>query len=229
MHEFITKIPHYWFTVWNAIYIAILAASIFSPSSALTSIIKVSSITLCFIYAFVVSPRDRLLTIALAATVVADFFLAFNNTSPVGLLVFVVAQTIHLFRLADKRYYKIISLCAICAAVIIAACFITEFAPPIYAICTVYAIVIACNILACWHWRRTEPNSLPAALASYGFILFACCDIWTAVSYLSLTAVLPAVLYGIANFLAWFFYYPSQILISNSGKYATMDTVEGKS
>lgn len=227
--QFVTKTPRYWLAIWAIFYAAILGFSIFAARQPILDIIKVASIALCFIYVAIVSPKDRLLMAALFVTFIADFFLAFNNTSPTGLAVFVIAQFIHLFRVTSQRRHPVIAICATLAAFIITICFLTEFAPPIYAICTIYLIVIICNIMACWNWHRTEPQNLPAALAAYGFILFACCDFWTGVSYLSLTAVLPAALYGIANFLAWFFYYPSQILISNSGKCATMKTVEGKS
>jgi hypothetical protein len=42
------------------------------------------------------------------------------------------------------------------------------------------------------------------------------CDINVAMSYLSVTGVIPFFIARFANFFAWLFYYPSQVLISNS-------------
>lgn len=62
--------------------------------------------------------------------------------------------------------------------------------------------------------RRLE--TVASSSAVLGFILFFCCDFNVALSYLAVTGVLPIKVAVFANFFAWFFYYPSQVLISNS-------------
>ncbi len=106
---------------------------------------------------------------------------------------------------------------------------IVPVVPNIVLIVGLYITALLTNLLSCAYWRREQPRSLPANCALAGFSLFLCCDICTGISYLSFTAALPAFLYLPANFFAWFFYYPSQILVSNSTKCVIMSTKEGKS
>ena len=93
-----------------------------------------------------------------------------------------------------------------------------------YVVCCFYITALITNIIVSWRWYRQDRNNLLAFLAVTGFTLFLACDICTGVSYLSRTAVLPAVLFAPANFFAWAFYYPSQIFISNSSKCAKILT-----
>ena len=57
---------------------------------------------------------------------------------------------------------------------------------------------------------------IASSCAFSGFILFLCCDICVALSYLSHENMLPVWMYGLMNYLDWAFYYPAQVLISNS-------------
>ena len=61
-----------------------------------------------------------------------------------------------------------------------------------------------------------EREIVASTCAFYGFVLFACCDLNVAISFLSTQGIIPLWAYVPANFFAWFFYYPSQVLISNS-------------
>ena len=61
-----------------------------------------------------------------------------------------------------------------------------------------------------------RPSAPRTELAFSGFILFLCCDICVALSYLSHENMLPVWMYGLMNYLDWAFYYPAQVLISNS-------------
>ena len=67
---------------------------------------------------------------------------------------------------------------------------------------------------------------IASSCAFSGFILFLCCDICVALSYLSHENILPVWMYGLMNYLDWAFYYPAQVLISNSS--AITDQVDRK-
>lgn len=61
-----------------------------------------------------------------------------------------------------------------------------------------------------------EREIVASTCAFIGFILFLCCDLNVMCSYFSVTGVLSSSLTRYFNFFAWVFYYPSQVLISNS-------------
>ena len=167
---------------------------------------------------------DHLLQLALLVTSVADLILAIDNTLVIGVVVFLIAQLIHLARL-DWPHFRIpILIYSLVAATVIILDMILDFAPLMYVVCCFYVTALITNIIVSWRWYRQDRNNLLAFLAVTGFTLFLACDICTGVSYLSRTAVLPAVLFAPANFFAWAFYYPSQIFISNSSKCAKILT-----
>lgn len=217
-----------WLITWGILYTTIILGSIFAQSSLFLNVVKVFSIFLCFVYAALSFPHDRLLILALFLTSLADLFLAFNNTSIPGLVVFVVAQLTHLVRLDWEHYREAIFLFCAVATVMITLVLIFQFTSPIYVVCTFYGVTLTLNLMAAWRWKSTQPHSLRANLALSGFLLFAACDLWTGVSFLALTGLFSSSLYAPANFFAWFFYYPAQILISNSAKCATIEPKEGK-
>lgn len=218
-----TKLPHtkpplVWIIIWVLIYAVIITVGLTTPNSPILTLIKVGGILLCSIYALVIFPRDRLLQLAVIVTFIADCILAKNNVSPTGLTVFFCAQLIHLFRLVKPEKQIRVFWLALIGMIIIGLNFWLLVFPPVYVICTFYALTLISNIITSWRWRRSSPHNFYANCAFTGFILFACCDLCTGLSYLSLISVLPAGFYAPANFFAWFFYYPSQVLISNGSK-----------
>lgn len=213
-----TKPPLAWIIIWILVYVAIIIVGLTAPASPILTLIKVGGILLCSIYALFIFPKDRPLQLAVIVTFIADCILAKNNVSPTGLTVFFCAQIIHLFRLVQPHKQMRVFWFALVGMVIIGLNFWLHLFPPVYVICSFYAFTLICNIIASWRWRHLQPKNLEANCAFAGFILFSCCDFCTGLSYLSLVSFLPATFYAPANFFAWFFYYPSQVLISNSSK-----------
>lgn len=222
------KISKYWLGIWIAIYIVILIVGLLQPKSWYLMAIKLSGVLLCSVYSYVTFPKDRLLQLAMITTFVADCLLAYNNTSNIGLVIFLLAQYIHLYRLQPpERHQNITVIAAATFFLIFINCF-ARLLPNIYLICGFYALAIICNFYTSWRWYQSNSKN-PAAIAAFaGFTLFGCCDLCTVVSFMSLTGVFSSWFYMPANFLAWFFYYPSQILVSNSTKCATIESKEGK-
>lgn len=210
--------PQAWLTVWAWIFVTIVIVGIAAPQSFTLTCIKLGGILLCFIYALQTFPHDRLLQAALGITFVADVLLSVNNSSRIGLLVFLGVQLVHAWRLSPPAFHStIIGFALLSTTVILLNAFI-KLAPSIYVICTCYVIALVTNVFLCWQWQCQQPNNPRAWLSTIGFLLFICCDICTGTSYLSLVGAFPSFLYAPANFFAWFFYYPSQVLISNSSK-----------
>lgn len=220
--------PKIWVIVWMIVYALILIVGLTSAASPILTIIKVGGVLLCSIYALAVFPRDRLLQLAMIVTFIADCILAKNNVSPTGLTVFFCAQLIHLYRQVEPEYRQRVLYYAVVGVLIIGTNFIIRLVPAVYIIAGFYACTLISNIYVAYRRHQRDPHSFLAQAAFYGFILFACCDLCTAISYATLIDLLPVAFYAPANFFAWFFYYPSQILVSNSSKCAIIGSKEGK-
>ncbi len=214
--------PAPWPAIWLWIFLAIIVLGLATPNSLLLTIIKVGGILLCFVYALLIFPQDHLLQAALCVTFIADIILAINNTAEGGVFLFFIAQLIHFWRLSSKRLHPYLIAYASIAITTMIVNFVAQFLPTMYILCLFYVIIICANIDISWRYQRQEPKNPHAWFALIGFVLFLCCDTCTALSYLSLNQAFPAFLYLPANFFAWFFYYPSQIFISNSSKHAIM-------
>lgn len=221
--------PAPWPTIWAWIFLCIVVLGLATPTSFTLTVIKIGGIFLCFVYALRLFPQDRLLQLALLLTFCADIILANNNTAEVGILIFLVAQILHTIRLEGQNLLtQIVSFIVLAVAAMIVN-LIWSLVPMIYLIVGFYIVAIITNVYISWRWWRQNPRfqNLHALCALLGFSLFLCCDACTGISYLSLNHMFPAFLYAPANFFAWFFYYPSQILVSNSSKYDKMKLKEG--
>lgn len=211
-----------WPIIWSVIYLAILILGVVAPAGDPITIIKLSGICLCLLYAVMTFPKDYLLILAMLATSISDIILALNNTSTAGVITFFAVQIIHLLRLNQTKVRAILIYLATAIALLCLNFFLHLF-PMLYAVCAFYATTLILNLCSALAWFYATPKNLYAASAVGGFTLFLCCDLCVAVSYFALIGVLPGYCYGLANFFAWFFYYPSQILVSNSSKCAIME------
>lgn len=217
--------PRAWLVAWGITYALILAfnfAILCGQANATTDLIgeifKISSIALCFAYVLVYFRQDRILQLAFLVTCLADIVLTINSTSVAGVELFLVAQVIHLARQEWSRFEQPIIIVSLLAAILIIIDCAFPIIAPMYLVCFFYIIAIICNLFAAWSWCARMPRDPRALCCFIGFTLFLCCDICTGISYLSLNLILPTFLFAPANFFAWLFYYPSQVLLSNSSK-----------
>ncbi len=213
--------PKPWPAIWAWFYLAIVVLGLATPTSDLITFIKLASIFLCLFYVVQLFKTDYLLQLAMLLTSIADILLALNNIAISGIITFFLAQIVHLFRLSPKKDRLPSLIFVVVAVLVIISDIIWDYTPLLYVVCTFYAITLVINITLSWRWFKTAPKAPRAFLAFLGFLLFLCCDSCTAISYLSLTKVFPHFLYAPANFFAWLFYYPSQVLVSNSSKHTT--------
>ena len=186
------------------------------------TILKYIGIVLSFIYARKKFPKDYVLQIALAFTLLADTILTFDQVSVFGVLAFCFAQYFHIARFAKVKPKFFVDWTLFLVLLLIFGWF--NGIPDMYILAIVYGSCLIGNIsLTRRWWLRTRKSKdstdrelVASTCAFSGFILFLLCDTNVAISYLSVTGVLPLFIARYANFFAWLFYYPSQVLISNS-------------
>ena len=200
----------FWITLWSLMFIYFFTIDLLNlllgehliPHFLLdtASLVKVCTIFTCFFYVSFFAPKDYLLRFALLFTFLADIVLLYNNISPIGITIFCLAQYFHIARYASLNP-KIFILCAV----------------------FIYANTLILNLILAHYWiKREVPEFRRAALCNFlGFTLFICCDLTVVISYFARINLLPSFLFAPANFVCWLFYFPSQILLTNSSLMTT--------
>ncbi len=213
----LSQIDIRWLFIWSLIYITFLFLDIIAPGFSGTALIKYIGIFLCISYAYQKFSNDYLLIFALLFTFIADTILVWTPFVIPGVYVFCIAQFLHFMRLTKMRIYDV----AINAGVLslIFAIGIAFGLEPIYAIATVYAILLISNVIMSVQNYRDRPKHFRTRCACYGFIAFICCDLCVALRFLSLTGAISATTLPIVAYFVWVFYLPSQILIANSSTF----------
>jgi hypothetical protein len=183
-----------------------------------------SSIVICFVHALIhVKQGDKLLIAGLACTVMADLCLVV--WSPVqrlwGMVFFLAAQSLYAIRLHRQIRSNVlliirISLTVVALAVTVIVLKDATDALALVSLCY-YANLIMNIVTAFTDFRSNK-------LLSIGFVLFLLCDTVIGLQvacggYLPIEddSLLHQIIFMPFN-LAWFFYLPSQVLISLSAK-----------
>ena len=218
LFNYLHRTDKIWRLIWIITFAGFVTLDIFFPNFFGVTFLKLLGIGLCLVYVVQKYYDDHLLQAAFAATFIADLLLAVNNTSVFGVFTFTIAQFLHFSRLKKLRYHTIIII-----GFAITVFFIGFSAFSLYSIVlmgAVYAFFLISNIILAREWsKKARGNKKNPAFCAYaGFILFACCDLCVAGSFFSGIHTLPFVFKRLFDFFAWIFYYPSQVLISNSSK-----------
>lgn len=214
---YLRSVNKYWLITWAGIYLSFLILDIVINGSVPVTVIKYTGIVLCLVYAYEKWSKDYLLQIALGFTLLADTILVFDNTSTLGVFVFCIAQFFHLARLNSFYFNPKIFVLYLVIIILFGAFGMIWQMDLRYPLAGVYLITLIYNLIEAKIWNYTA-KSTPSICALVGFTLFLCCDINVGISYFSSIGTLPAALFAPANYFAWVFYYPSQVLISNSSK-----------
>lgn len=210
----IKKIDRLWLIVWISIYASFLFLDIFIPDFIGSSVIKYLGIFLCLIYTYHKFRHDYLLILALLFTLLADTVLVWTSYQIAGVFCFCFAQFFHMTRLTKAQpSFFIVYFLSVFLVFIFA---ITRGIDPIYAVSLIYAASLLTNLWLSHEWHRSEPKNFRSICAHYGFVLFILCDVCVATEHLILDGLLPSLALPIVSVVIWFFYYPSQVLISNS-------------
>ena len=220
MHKLLSygrTVNRYWLATWILIYVSFLVLDVIINGSIPVTIIKYAGIVLSLIYASRKWPKDYLLQIAFLFTLLADTILVFDHTATLGVFVFCIAQFFHLARLSQFYFNPkafLVYLIILLLFLIFGAFWHLDLR---YPLASVYLVTLIYNIIESFIWNKSA-RSVPSFCAVAGFLLFLCCDINVGISYFSAIGVFSGSLLPYANYFAWAFYYPSQVLISNSSK-----------
>ena len=195
------------------LYLAFLSldTSLFTSRSMLSLQLKYASMVLCFLLAIALYRQSnhkkdsKYVVIALFFTLIADIFLLFTTNDIAGIFFFCLVQLTYL-----KRYNKkifIFGLCLIPAAILVY--FFTPVAP-LFVFAGFYAILILSCFISTFY---TELPPFNLMCVRVGMLLFILCDI-----HVALFNQLPSnvAYHQIAAVAMWFFYLPSQLLLSLS-------------
>lgn len=173
--------------------------------------LKYAGILLCLIFSLCSARRggDRTVFPALLLTAGADLLLlVMQRAYPLGVLLFLVVQSLYLIRLrlASRRVWWLLR--AGTPLLLGAALFGLGAAEPLPLLAALYFSQLTVNTLIAWtlHGRRWR-------LFALGLTLFACCDVCVGLFNAPAFLPVPAPLYGFARVGMWLFYLPSQILI----------------
>ncbi|MCC8141141.1 MAG: lysoplasmalogenase [Lachnospiraceae bacterium] len=194
-----------------ALYIVFMTMDLL-PYSGSTIIIKYIGILLCLLFSVLCAFRggERLIPIALIFTAIADIFLlVIDNYYTVGILFFLVVQSIYLFYLfkeTGKIWIPVRIVCLILAVLIL---WLTGLFNGQNLVAGIYFSMILVNMVMSWTYGKNVPR-----LFALGLTLFVCCDI--CVGLYNLYWLLPDGLYAFTRIGMWMFYLPSQVLIALS-------------
>ena len=181
--------------------------------------LKVPAIFLNLIFSLKHNTKDHFLNAALVLTLLADTFFAFNPSSATAVLIFCFAQFIHSIRFSNNK--RFLTVRGVIMLLFLLVGFVDKI-PTIYAFAFVYMLLIVGNIHLTFRNFEKEKSSgvkqkISLALMAFaGFILFFLCDVFIALTFYTASGLLPESLNRYFAFIAWFFYYPSQVLIINS-------------
>ena len=193
-------------SVEGVVYAAFLILDLTGQGGQTVSI-KYAGILLCL--AFALTGGDRLVPLALALTAGADWFLLVRNDHyAAGIALFLCVQTAYYLRLrrmgADSGW-PLRSALALGAGL---GLYALELASPVNLLAGLYFSQLLSNAVLAWTVRGR-----PGRLFAVGLTLFVGCDLCVGL-FNALPAAAP--LYPVASVGMWFFYLPSQVLITLS-------------
>lgn len=171
-----------------------------------TTPIKYAGIVLCL--AFSLLGTDRLVPVALALTAGADWFLLVRNDRyAAGIALFLCVQTVYYLRLRRMGAGAAYPLRAGLALGLGAGLYLLRLASPVNLLAGLYFSQLLSNTVLAWRSGR------PGRLFAVGLTLFVGCDVCVGL-FNALPPGSPP--YSAASVGMWFFYLPSQVLITLS-------------
>ncbi len=183
-----------------------------SAYSGSTIVLKYIGILLCLAFSVLCAVRGgkKLIPAALIFTAAADFFLlVIDRYYAVGILFFLVVQSIYLFYLYKETEKIWIPVRIACIALVVVILWLTHLMSGLNLEAGIYFSMILVNMVMSWTYGKKMPR-----LFALGLSLFVCCDI--CVGLYNLYWMLPDGLYEFTRIGMWMFYLPSQVLIALS-------------
>lgn len=213
----ITLVDPSWLAIWFVIYLVFLTLDLFMPHFWGATLMKYIGIFLVLVYTYQKFPTDHLLILALLFTLLADTILVWTNWEIPGVYCFCFAQFFHTARFTRSQpKFLIFYFIAVFLIFVFA---ILQGVAPIYAIAVIYALSIIGNLILAFSWYRHDKNNFRARCAFIGFALFLACDLCVGAQHLMLDGIFATNFLPLISYCVWLFYYPSQVLISNSSNF----------
>ena len=203
------------------LYVSFLVLDLTSSSGLLSTILKYCSILLCFFFGLMYGKtKDRILVIsALGLTAAADVFLLVLDTNyPAGVLCFCGVQMLYYCRLLRAGGFAFLPFLPV--RFLLTGCMFVFLG-----ILHTWNLLTAAGVFYFTQLLFNAAESLAVRrinlqhrLFSAGLILFLCCDICVGLFNLSPAAPfsVPEPVLSFAQNGVWFFYLPSQVLITLS-------------
>lgn len=224
------------------LYIWFLVLDITDGNILLSNRLKYITVILCLLYVLLLWRKEKenkaiyLLWFALLFTAVSDLILLFMTDIyyVLGVITFIVAQQLHGLRLIYLKqesvqeikhglipqWSKIVMIQLLITLMI---CMLLQWMKvsidPLIIVTAFYFVSLCTNVLHSVSLVSIKKTGQILLYAS-GLILFLLCDISVGIfnlsSFISLTTPIYDLLYSVSAVLMWFFYAPSQTLISLS-------------
>ncbi len=188
---------------------------------------KYAGVLLCLaasgaaIYFYKHSKDSIIVTCAMVATAISDLFiLVLDDYYEVGLITFLITQSLYLYRLYAGRYKKIwitlVARAAVAAALLITLGVLTGLNFLLVEV-AIYIVMLAGNLADAVFICVRKGRTLNGMLFAVGLFLFLCCDICVGFHNGSMVGIsLTEAQANVIQYLIWIFYLPSQVLIACS-------------
>ncbi|MCR5431679.1 MAG: lysoplasmalogenase [Lachnospiraceae bacterium] len=221
----------------SVIYISFIILDLWGLAPAVSDLIKYTGIILVFAHALIMFLKDRtaidrLIVSALFFTAIADIFLLFfPDLYLPGLASFCVTQSIYTVvttRSSDRvsRIVVPIAVLFICICVAVFSGLLNSDPSLFFLVILLpyYAVLFILNTVRSWiNYRRSAVRA--DFIFALGLTLFVLCDINVLIRNINgfYSHIIPASISSAAVFLSWFFYLPSQVLISWRTRFSDSD------
>lgn len=215
------------------LYTVILYFDFFSTELfASSNLVKLASIMLCFSLS-ILTGKDylnkgdkHLLQSGLFITMVADFLLLLTDYFTLGVGIFSIVHILYIIRYERNKsklfLIRMIFFLLIILGIYLAVKFLIIEIKLLFVAALFYAVALIISVIKAIKSYRHKlfpyPNKNFIAL---GMVLFLLCDINVGIFNITILTNNPSditsLLYNISGLLMWFFYLPSQVLLSLSG------------
>lgn len=216
-------------------YFSFLLLDSINEISAISTLLKFISITGCFIFVFISFIKNKenglvLMLAILSFTVLADIFLLFYQKYETGILAFIIVQILYSLEIKRinkdncKKYMLEVLTVVFTWNIVILILKNKNLLTPTVVIASLYFIIFSMNVIKSWIVvvRNKNRSAFELNLA-FGLLLFYLCDINVALNNVDAINVgMPGVFATFAKYagvLMWFFYLPSQVILSINSVY----------
>ena len=166
----------------------------------------------------------RIQSIVFAITLGADFFLLFTGYFVAGVIVFLFAHAMALYRYKPNWLLPLAIVSMVLCATALIMVSVTSKMDILFfpLLCGAYAVLIIGVLVSTFHSEQPHINTL---LSRSGLILFLGCDINVFFSNILSTGT---TFYAISLVLMWVFYLPAQTMLALSVVSFQNETTQGK-